>query len=164
MLKKLSPHDELCLRAEHWLNQQGCKVVLRDPFRCSTNKEQPDAIGWRDGVSIVIEAKMSRSDFLSDKKKTFRKRPSYGMGDWRFYMCPPEIIQVKDLPAGWGLLWVTPKTVRKMHGVPPNTNWHRHKPFVGNKLNETCILTSALRRFAVRGLMETVYLPIGETL
>lgn len=159
MLNVKTEHDALCLRAEHWLNSQGCKIVIRDPFRCSTNKEQPDAIGWRKFTSIMIEVKTSRSDFLSDKRKTFRKRPSYGMGDWRFYLCPPHLIEIDDLPKGWGLLWATPKTIRKIHGVPPNKKWLSNKPFTGNKNNETCMLTSAMRRFVVRGLGDTIYLP-----
>ena len=141
-----------------------CGFAFKELVTIGGYGEIPDVIGFNSMGTFILEAKTSRSDFLSDKNKCFRKRPEWGMGDWRFYICPPEIIQVSDLPKGWGLLWVTPKTVRKMHGVPPNTNWHRLKPFDGNKLNETRLLTSAMRRFAVRGLLETVYLPIGETL
>ena len=100
-----SLHDQLVLRAERWLANQGCQVVIRDPFR-SWNQEQPDAIGWRSDVSILVEVKVSRSDFLADAKKHFRSNARSGMGDWRFYMCPPGIIQLDDLPEGWGLLWV----------------------------------------------------------
>jgi hypothetical protein len=68
----ISEHDRLCLRAEKWLNQINCKVAIRDPFRAST-REHPDAIGWRDGVSILIECKASREDFLADKNKAVER-------------------------------------------------------------------------------------------
>jgi hypothetical protein len=29
------------------------------------------------------------------------------MGQRRYYLCPPDLIQVKDLPPKWGLLWAT---------------------------------------------------------
>lgn len=154
--KQASLHDQIVLRAERWLDNQGCSVVIREPFR-SWNKEQPDAIGWRSDVSILIEVKASRSDFLSDKSKTFRADPDKGMGDWRFYMCPPGIIKIEDLPKGWGLLYVTDKTVKRVHGIPPNAAWSREKPFDGNKANENTMLTSALRRLKLRGYLPEIY-------
>lgn len=148
-------HDELCRRAEKWLNQINCKVVIRDPFRCHTN-EAPDAIGWRDGISILLECKVSRSDFFADKHKSFRQDPAKGMGDWRFYLCPKGVIRVEDLPSGWGLLYVTEKSIQKVHGVPPNTRWH-NSPFCGAKREENIMLTSALRRLSLRGHLPDIY-------
>lgn len=155
-IKKVSLHDQMVLRAERWLEQQGCGVVIRDPFR-SVNQEQPDAIGWRSGVSILIEVKASRSDFLSDKNKAFRAKPEEGMGDWRFYMSPPDIIKPEDLPEGWGLLWVRGKKIQKVHGVPPNSWWVSKKPFTGDKANENTMLLSALRRLKLRGYLPQIY-------
>lgn len=151
-------HDELVMRAEKWLTNQGCGVVFRDEFRAAThNGEQPDAIGWRDGLSILIECKASRSDFLADKRKRFRKEPEIGMGDWRFYMCPPGVIKPEDLPGGWGLLHATPKQVKKVHGVPGNCHWWSKKPFEGNKRCENQIMYSALRRMVIRGHFDSIY-------
>jgi len=115
------------------------------------NGERPDAIGWRDGLSILVECKVSRADFLSDRNKRFRKAPELGMGDWRFFLCPPGVIAIEDLPAGWGLLHAYPKKIQKIHGVPGNCGWWRKKPFEGNKLCENQMLYSALRRMMVRG-------------
>lgn len=148
-------HDDLVMRAEKWLKSQNCKVVIRDPFR-TMNQEQPDTIGWRDGVSILIEAKASRADFLADKKKWFRKYPEKGMGDWRFYICEPDVIRIEDLPEGWGLLYVTPKTIKKVHGIPTNCNWH-NCPHTPNKRAETVMLVSALRRLQIRGYLPEIY-------
>jgi hypothetical protein len=155
-------HDGCVLRAEKWLKQQGCGIVLREPFRASTGSgEIPDAIGWRDGLSILIECKVDRADFLADKKKRFRRDPAMGMGDWRFFMCPPGVIEIDDLPEGWGLLWVTGKQVRKVHGVPGNCGWWEEKPFDGHKRYETQMLYSALRRVSLRGHFDDVYEKLG---
>ncbi len=152
-------HADLVLRAEKWLWRFcGCGVVLRDPFKARTiTGEQPDAIGWRDGVSILVECKTSRADFLADRNKPFRREPDLGMGDWRFLMCPPNLIQIEDLPTGWGLLWATDKGVRRVYGVPGNTGWWRDRPFVGSKDSENAMLLSALRRMVLRGHFDEVY-------
>ncbi|KXJ45844.1 hypothetical protein [Marinobacter sp. Hex_13] len=156
-------HDELCLRGNRWLQQQGFSVTLHDKFRAFTAYgEQPDVIGWRDSISCLIECKSSRADFHADKKKLFRESPEKGMGDWRFYLCPPGVVTIDDLPNGWGLLYCYPKTIKKVHGFPPNTIWVTDRPFDANKRSETMMLRSALRRFAVRGMLDTVYEPIAN--
>jgi len=143
-------HQDLVRLAEGWLRKScGCGVVLRDPFRARVETgEQPDAIGWRGEVSILVECKTSRADFLADRKKPFRIRPELGMGDWRLYLCPPQIIQIDDLPAGHGLLWAEGRVLRQVQGVPMgNTRWVSDRPFLGNKAAEVVMLVSALRRF-----------------
>ena len=152
-------HSELAKRTAKWLKGQGWKVAIHDGFRAYTsNGEEPDVIAWKDGVSILFECKVSRSDFLSDKKKSFRADPSKGMGDWRFYICPPDIIQAEDLPDRWGLVWALPKKMNKVHGWPKgNCNWHIKKPFKGCKDSENMMLVSALRRFEIRGQLDTIY-------
>jgi len=156
-------HTELTLRAEKWLKSQGCGIVFRDEFKANThNGEQPDGIGWRDGLSILIECKTSRSDFLADKNKKFRRKADTGMGDWRFYMCPPDVIKIDDLPTGWGLLYILPKQIKKIHGVPSNCHWWNKKPFEGNKRCETQMMYSALRRIVVRGHFDLIYEKLGQ--
>ena len=74
--------------------------------------ENPDVIGWATAAdSVLIECKLTRSDFLRDAEKPVRRNPRTGMGRRRYYLCPAEVIQVKDLPPKWGLLWVTGKQV-----------------------------------------------------
>lgn len=156
-------HDDLVVRADKWLKALGCGVTLRE-FRAVTEYgEQPDAIGWMCGISVMIECKATRRDFLSDKKKKFRKQPELGMGDWRFYMCPKGVIQPADLPDGWGLLWCYPRQVQKVHGVPyGNIAWVRpdQTPFQANKGSEMQMMYSALRRMVKRGHLGDVYQPI----
>lgn len=81
-------HRELCELACRFLRNNGFKVVFGDRFHAWTPcGEHPDALGFRNGASCLIEVKCSRSDFLADRKKVFRAEPEKGMGDWRFYLC-----------------------------------------------------------------------------
>ena len=71
--------------------------------------EIPDVIGFHSGGSGLIEAKVTRNDFLSDKRKFFRKNPDRGMGNWRFYACPTGLIKPEEIPEKWGLIYVSEK-------------------------------------------------------
>ena len=156
--------DELVTRAKSWLRSKGCGLILGEPFRArTTSKEIPDAIGWFcDATSILVECKVSRSDFLADKNKRFRKEPDLGVGQWRVYLCPPGIIEGVDLPEHWGLLWSVGRSVKAVHGVPGNCHWRTHAPFLPNRLTETEILSQAMRRVVIRGHMDDVYEPITK--
>lgn len=104
-------HNDLCLIAVKWLkrpasqNGHGCHIAISEP---RTYGECPDAIGFRhgdhEGGSVVVEVKMSRADFLADFKKPHRE--GGGMGLWRYYMCPVDLIKPDEVPLGWGLLYV----------------------------------------------------------
>jgi len=64
------------------------------------------------------------------------------MGQRRYYLCPPEVIQVKDLPSKWGLLWAVKGQVvikREARGYPER-----------NLLAEVGFLSSMLRRAQIR--------------
>jgi len=105
--------------------------------------ENPDVIGWASGTgSVLIECKLSRADFLTDAKKAVRKNPRTGMGQRRYYLCPPEVIQVKDLPSKWGLLWAAKGQIivkRDARGHPER-----------NLLAEVRFLSAMLRRAQIR--------------
>lgn len=103
-------HAELVLRAARWLrNTKGCGVVLTER---GVDHEHPDAIGWRGAWSILVECKTSRSDFLADAKKPHRIESDLGMGQERYYMTVPFLLDPLELPAGWGLLEVLERRVR----------------------------------------------------
>ncbi|SQM91960.1 Uncharacterised protein [Escherichia coli] len=140
-------HRELCQIAYKFLKRNGFKVCFHDRFIAVTSTgEQPDAMGFRNSASCLIEAKCSRADLLADRKKRFRKNPSLGMGDWRFFISEPGIISIEDLPPGWGLLHVVNGRVRKVHGWPKgNCCWGNpeDKPFIGNKQVECDYMLSA---------------------
>lgn len=108
-------HVDLCNLAVKWLKRpnsqhgHGCHVAVSE-VKTGWSGEIPDAIGfraagWQDG-SVVVEVKVSRSDFLADKKKPHRQ-DGQGVGNFRYFMCPEGMILPEDLPNKWGLLWVT---------------------------------------------------------
>jgi len=159
-------HDQLCDIACRFLQTNGFKVAFHDKFRAwTTYGEQPDAIGFRNGASCLLEAKCSRSDLLADRKKPFRIDPSKGMGDWRFMISEPGIVEVSDLPDGWGLLHVVKGRVKKVHGWPASWSWvnKESKPFQANKQAECDMMFSALRRMDIRGHLSEIYdgLPVA---
>ena len=94
-------HERLVERAGRWLrNTRRCKVVLAGARPWSVS-EYPDAIGWMpDGVSIVVECKMSQADFTADGRKFWRKL-STGMGMYRYYLAPPDVLHQVPRQAGW---------------------------------------------------------------
>src|ERR1700743_1391059 len=103
-------HSELVQIAYRWVLKNGsCGVAFKELVTLGSN-EIPDVIGfgaWEH--SVLIECKVSRSDFLADKHKSFRKEPHLGMGNQRFYCCPTGLIKVEELPEGWGLIYVNEK-------------------------------------------------------
>ena len=69
----------------------------------------PDAIGFRAAAqvteTVLVEDKVSRSEFLKDAKKPHRA-DGVGMGLFRYFMCSEGLIRPDEVPARWGLLWV----------------------------------------------------------
>lgn len=102
-------HKELTDRASRWLkNTMHCSVIFKDLH--SYASERPDVLGWRLNFSILVECKTSSSDFYHDRQK--RRRPSFGMGNYRYYLCASNLIKPEQVPKKWGLLWVLPKIIK----------------------------------------------------
>jgi hypothetical protein len=96
-------HTQLVERAVRWLRWYRCGVVLSE--QACVSGEMPDAIGWkRASHSVLVECKITRTDFLADRAKPFRLKPGQGVGSERFYLTPPGLIKPEELCAGWGLL------------------------------------------------------------
>ena len=150
-------HDELTHIAEKWLAKY-CGVVFRGLTTISY--ETPDAIGFRSDGSILIECKASRADFLADKKKVFRRAPYLGMGLFRYYLCPKDLIKPDELPEKWGLLYVNNDgTVRKKVG-PKGNIWSANREWMftdRSRDNERTMMYSALRRLTIRGVVPMIY-------
>lgn len=91
-----------------------------------------------------MEAKTSRADFIVDARKLWRQMPERGMGDWRFFITPPGLLDPAELPAGWGLLEADGKRTRLVTGGPYGNNWWANVPFQPDKRMETRMLVSAL--------------------
>src|SRR6202790_626754 len=133
-------HSTIVALGVRWLSRQ-CSVVLYE--FATAGDENPDVIGWALGAgSVLIECKLSRSDFLRDAAKTARRNPRAGMGQRRYYLCPSDVIQVKDLPPKWGLLWVTKGQVI----VKREARGHSAR----NLIAEIQFLSSMLRRAQIR--------------
>jgi len=109
-LRIQSPHDVLCVRAAKWLkSSKGCAFAMHGVV--ATCAEIPDAMGFKAWDSYLIEVKMSRSDFLRDKKKYHKRTGEGGMGNYRFYLCPEGLLKPEDMPDGWGLLYATDRKI-----------------------------------------------------
>ncbi len=146
-------HKELCeLGAKILKTKLKCTVSIHEPKGL---KENPDAIGWRYGWglceyegSILIECKTSRADFKKDFQKKFRINQHEGIGNWRFYMCPTDVIKPEEVPEKWGLIYVDDKRRTKIIINPYDTVKNRRiNKFVDfNVENERYLLTRWLSK------------------
>jgi hypothetical protein len=100
-------HDDIAEIGARWLKNNGYKFAFHNMTSAAAG-EQPDALGMKAwGESFLLEAKVSRADFLADKKKPWRS-PEYGaaLGDNRGYITPKGLLKPEEIPYGWWLLEV----------------------------------------------------------
>ena len=161
-----SLHYELCIEGAKWLRRQKwnyercqkkpcyrteacgeCKKYRYVAVElCTWGSENTDVWGLGNfNDSVVIEVKVSHSDFLNDKKKFCRsetaERKHYQAGRVRWYLCPEGVIKKEELPDKWGLLYWDGKKVYPV--IAP-------KPFENTSSSDMEILTSILRREGFR--------------
>ena len=151
-------HTELVTKSEKWLkNTCGCGVTFREFTAYTSTGEIPDAIGWVNGHCIMVEVKVSRGDFLSDKTKKHRQPllSDVVLGHWRFYITLPGIARSDEIPEGWGLYELQGTRMKHIAGVK-YANGAR-PPLQSNRADEIAIMYSALRRLEIRGVLERVY-------
>lgn len=132
-------HSDLVRIGARWLfnrSRQKCSVVVTE--LASTEREEPDVLGWWQNTTILLECKATRADFLGDKKKSFRRKPGQGMGCRRYFLTPPGLVQPEEVPEGWGLLEAKGKRVYRIKEGTP----FRQR----NKNGEHAILLSCLKR------------------
>lgn len=138
-------HTELIEIGYKWCMKR-CAFAFTDLK--TTNKEIPDVIGFIGDYTFLLEAKTSKSDFIKDKNKSFRKKPKLGMGDFRFFITPENLIELKELPYKWGLIEVNPKgKVTKLHN--PFGKGNIYSSWIKNDKNilaEYRLMYSGLRR------------------
>lgn len=155
-------HDDLVEYAHEYLIQTlGCKFAFRDLHAQTT--ERPDALGFYSIYkTILIECKVSRSDFHADQQKPHRQN-GRGMGNFRFYMAPRGLLDSDEMPSGWGLIRAVQGEDglkgRRVHGPSgPPSKWGRpewyHEP---QRKWERKMMFKALRRTHLRGNMEDIY-------
>src|SRR6202049_297374 len=136
-------HAQLVDRAVRWLRSYRCGVVLSE--QACVSGEMPDAIGWkRANHSVLVECKITRADFLADRAKPFRQKPEQGVGSERFYLTPPTLVKLEELPAGWGLLELRCGRIEVVQASAKNL---RTAPGFRYEMN---LLLASLRRVEVR--------------
>jgi len=136
-------HVKLVDLAVEWLRRYRCGVVLSE--QACISGEVPDAIGWKKRChSVVVECKVSRADFLADRDKPFREKPETGVGCERYYLAPRGLIQIADLPAGWGLLELRGREVERVEASAKNLRSELGFQYEMN------LLLASLRRVEVR--------------
>ena len=115
------------------------------PIRCrrigKASQEIPDVFGWNYWATVLIEVKVSRSDFLADAKKSFRQQPEEGVGAFRYYCSPEGLITEVDLPDKWGLLWEKDGVITVVKDAERQQQ---------NAQGEITILASIMRREGVK--------------
>lgn len=98
-------HKELVNIGAKWLLKNRkirCPYIVKE--FASGPGETPDLFGFMYAGSVLVEVKVSRTDFRADSRKKFRKE-GLGIGAYRYYLCPKSLILLNELPAGWGLLY-----------------------------------------------------------
>lgn len=69
--KENTQHRELCILAAKWLRRsklRGPSCPYAAVELVTAAQESPDVFGWNYWATVLIEVKVSRSDFLADAK------------------------------------------------------------------------------------------------
>jgi len=136
-------HAQMIEKAVRWLRSYRCGVVLSE--QACVSGEMPDAIGWKQAChSVLVECKVTRNDFWADREKPFRLKPEKGVGRERFYLTPPGLVKIEELPLGWGLLQCRRDRIEMIHPSAKNLRTARGFRYEMN------LLLASLRRVEVR--------------
>lgn len=119
-------HAELVKRAGAWLRRTiGCGVVVEEH---SGGGEHPDAMGWKCGLSWMVECKVSRSDFFRDRRKSSRQRAFESRPAFQcYYLCPKGLLRVEDMPDYWGLLWAEGRRIVVAKRAQPESSYGKSR-------------------------------------
>ena len=144
-------HDYLVEKARKYLfNNLKCSVVLTE-LNTRNIREIPDAIGWCNSNSTLIECKTSKQDLQKDKKKIFRGKTdlvtgeeygsTLGVGNFRYYLTEKDLLINQNLPKKWGLLELYNNKIIEIK---------KATYIESNKNNEIELLISTLRRMKIK--------------
>lgn len=146
-----SLHYRLCLEGAKWLRSKAGTAPFETRNKYVVSElvcqagEQVDVWGTNGYNSTIIEVKVSHEDFLRDQKKYWRSKEAeetgHQTGNYRYYLCPADIISPEELPEGWGLLYWTGFYITKV--VPA-------KKLITQNHNDLMYLTSIMTRVNVR--------------
>jgi hypothetical protein len=133
-LKRGVPYNE---EEPPW--KRKCTLVLGEIVTAAF--ENPDAIGFDSGFSIVVECKTSRADFFADRKKSHMFDATRGMGRMRWYLVPAGLVKPEETPDWCGLAYAKGRGVEVVKYAPI-----REIDSLA-ALNECIVLQSCVRRF-----------------
>lgn len=152
----MKSHKELVEIGYRWLKRSksrnrmpcysSCTIALKEVS--IVFEEKPDIIGFKYWLSILIECKATRADFLSDKTKSFRKYPEEGIGQYRFYLINEGVAKPEELPDKWGLLCVSGNSIRILKD-PQKFNEY-------NLSYERGLLVKIIKRISCFDMMELI--------
>jgi hypothetical protein len=141
-------HDRLVEISRNWLASRSPVAISEIS---SGAGESPDCIAFcvslKNGKahvgygSVLIECKVSKSDYYADRNKYYRRCPDRGMGDYRFLMAPKGLIDIDKLYDKWGLLEVDENGKVKMVKIATRQE--------SDKTKEISLLISTLRRLKI---------------
>lgn len=141
-------HKELVDIGAKWLTTIAPNFDLKCQYAVKefvfAGLESPDIFGIRSGNTVLIEVKVSRSDFLADKKKPHRAHDFDGLGQFRYYLCPSGLIRPDELTK-WGLLEFSEGKI---------TIAKKSDFFETQRNSEMNLMYSILRRITKPGVME----------
>lgn len=152
MKKATVTHDEITKASIDFLIKvYRCSVVISELRNVIA--EVPDVFGFDWRYSVVLESKVSVADFKKDVKKEFRKKPELGIGMFRYYVVPDELITEKDLfDKKWGIIYVSKsgknyrfKTIKKADRYD-EYNYH----------DERKLIVSCMKRLAGHKLVKGI--------
>ena len=124
-------HAQLVEKAVHWLRRYRCGVVLSE--QACVSGEMPDAIGWKRAChSVLVECKVTRSDFLADRAKPFRLKPEQGVGCERFYFAPAGLVRMRRTAPRLGTAGTQSRQSRNEASLGQESP-HRHRLSLRNE-------------------------------
>lgn len=136
-------HTELVNIGAEWLTKKAPNTYLKCQYAVKefsyAGRESPDVFGIRSGKTVLIEVKVSRSDFFADKRKVFRKNSFLGIGQQRYYLTPIGLIKPSEI-GEWGLLECSESGKIKITKQSEYFEAHRN--------NEMDLMYSILRRLS----------------
>jgi hypothetical protein len=147
-------HSELCTMAAKWIRRDKGKITgINSPVKydyavvdlvTGNCQEIPDVFAWSSWASAMIEVKVSRSDFLAEKgNKPWRNNEfkGSGVGEYKYYCCPENLIKEDEIPPAWGLLYEINGNIVLIKDAERTPS---------NKSGEFAILLSIMRREGIK--------------
>lgn len=98
---------DLCQACSTWIYKSHFKDLMWKyviiGLKGVTNK-MPDIYAVSGLFSLCVEVKMTRGEFTRSLKKKNNLYYDNGCGTYRYYLCPDGVININELPDGWGLI------------------------------------------------------------